>query len=132
MKALLFGFLAFVLFASCQSAEVPEVSEDATPLEIVQLAQTAYDSGFENRALTYYNILLERYGLNSSVYVEGRFEIAHIYVKQKKYDVAQPILEEVLAIYDAADFGTLPGAYRKLAQNDLDKCIAETTGDTEQ
>lgn len=128
--AVAFQISCILFFAACQSAEVPEVADDATALEIVQLAQTEYDKGNAKGALTYYNILLQRYGLNSSVYVEGRFEIAHIYVKQKKYDLAEPILQEVIGMYDSAQVGVLPGAYKKLAQGDLEKVQAARSGDS--
>ena len=108
---------------SCISSEV-DVPEDATRLEIVQLAQTAFDSGFKKKALKYYEVLLQRYGMDTATYVEGRYEIAHIYVKKHKYDLARPMLEEIVEIYSTAQPGQLPGAYRKLAQKDLDKINA--------
>ena len=109
--------------ASCVSSEV-DVPEDATRLEIVQLAQTAFDSGFKKKALKYYEVLLQRYGTDTATYIEGRYEIAHIYVKKRKYDLARPMLEEIVEIYASSQPGQLPGAYRKLAQKDLDKINA--------
>ena len=105
---------------SCVSSDV-DVPEDATRLEIVQLAQTAFDNGFKKKALKYYEVLLQRYGMDTATYVEGRYEIAHIYVKKRKYDLARPMLEEIVEIYASTPPGQLPGAYRKLAQKDLDK-----------
>ena len=68
-----------------------------------------------------YEILLQRYGMNPAIYVEARYEIAHVYVKQKKYKDAEPILLELKEIYDSSAPGALPGAYRKMAMKDLEK-----------
>lgn len=107
-------------FVSCVSAKV-EIPYDATDREIIQTAQNEYDAGHVTRALDCYNTLLMRYGNDTALYVEGRYEIAHIYIKQKKYSEAQEILEEIIAIYDGSAPGMLPGAFNKLARADLEK-----------
>jgi outer membrane protein assembly factor BamD (BamD/ComL family) len=112
--------LLSAVFVSCASSNV-EVPEDASKLEIVQMAQTALDGGKSKKALAYYNVLLQRYGMDTATYIEGTFEIAHIYVKKKKYDKAEPLLREVLEIYNSSQPGQFPGAYQKLAQKDLEK-----------
>ncbi|MBQ0040260.1 MAG: tetratricopeptide repeat protein [Treponema sp.] len=111
---------ASAIMFSCKSQEV-QVAPEASALEIVQQAQTAFDKGNKDQAIKYYEILLQRYGNNPATYVEARYEIAHIYVKQKKYKDAEPILTELKQIYDASTPGVLPGAYRKMALKDLDK-----------
>ncbi len=115
-----FTLSVFMLFASCISSKV-EVPYSATRREIVQLAQTEFNNGMYHRALDYYAVLLQRYGNDNAVYVEGRYEIAHIYIKQKKYSQAKPMLEEVVELYNSMPPGSLPGAFKKLAQNDLAK-----------
>lgn len=115
--AILFSFANFI---ACKSTQI-EVPVEATNREIIQMAQTAYDNGKTNQALTYYDILLKRYGMDTATYVEGKYEIAHIYVKQKKYNLAKPILEEILGIYDSVQPGVLPGSFKKLASNDYTK-----------
>lgn len=115
------ALMAFgILSVSCKSTPV-EVPYDASELEIIQLAQTAYDSGDQKLAVEYYSMLITRFGMDTATYIEGRYEIAHIYVKQKKYDLAAPMLEEIIAIYESSAPGTLPGAYRKLALSDYQK-----------
>lgn len=111
LSALLFG-------TSCSS--LPESTPD-DEMELVQLAQTAYDSGNTRLAKFYYSELLEKFGDNPSIYVEGRFELAHIAIKKKQYETAVPILEEIEEIYNNLPPGVLPGEYRKLAQLDLEK-----------
>ena len=87
-----FALSVFMLFASCISSKV-DVPYSATSREIVQMAQTEFNNGMYHRALAYYSTLLQRYGNDNAVYVEGRYEIAHIYIKQKKYSQAKPMHE---------------------------------------
>ena len=120
-KIISIGLIAYSIFLfSCKSQEIA-VAPEATSLEIIQLAQTAFDKGKKNDAVKYYEILLQRYGMNPAIYVEARYEIAHVYVKQKKYKDAEPILLELKEIYDSSAPGALPGAYRKMAMKDLEK-----------
>ena len=123
MKKIVFSFLisfASVCFFSCASTKV-EVPDNASSLEIIQLAQTALDKGSTKKSLQYYEILLQRYGMNTAFFIEVRYEIAHIYVNHKKYSKAEPIINEILEIYTASQPGQFPGAYRKLAQKDFEK-----------
>lgn len=112
--------ISAIIFASCKSHEI-SVPSEATHLEIVQMAQTAFDKGKKKDALAYYEILIQRYGMDSAIYVEGKYEIAHIYLKQRKYKDAEKILLELKDIYDSSTPGMLPGAYRKMAMTDLKK-----------
>lgn len=127
-------FTALVsLYALSSCKTVPtQVPYEATELEIVQLAQNAFDAGNYNLAIEHYNTLIQRYGMDTSVYIEGRFEIAHIYLKQKKYSLAAPILQEILELYDSHAPGELPGSYRKLAQADYAKIPADKIPDSAQ
>ncbi len=113
--ALIFGSLT-----SCMSSKV-DVPLDASAREIVQMAQTAFDEGHSKKSINYYQVLLQRYGMDTAIYIEGRYETAHIYVKEKKYAEAEPLLNEVLEIYGSSQPGMLPGSFRKLAENDMKK-----------
>lgn len=123
-KNIIFTVMASFFVAalvSCASGKVQELPVEMTKLEIVQQAQTAFDSGKADLAIHYYETLLKRYGMETDVYIEGNFEIAHIYVKQKKYEKALPKLLEIKEIYASALPGTLPGSYKKLTEIDLAK-----------
>ena len=61
------------LILSCASTKV-EVADDITSREIIQKAQESYDAGNTNLAEQYYKVLLQRFGTDNSVYVEGRYE----------------------------------------------------------
>lgn len=118
---LLTAVAAALLLISCASNQPEELPVEMTKLEIVQQAQTAYDKGKTELAIHYYETLLKRYGMETAVYVEGKYEIAHIYVKEKKYSEAYPLIMEIKEIYETALPGELPASYRKLAEIDLTK-----------
>lgn len=106
--------------ASCTS--VPsEIPEELTAREIVQYAQTAYDDGNTKIAEKYYRALLERYGSEMEYYIEAKFEIAHLYIKKKQYDKAEPLLREILDIYANSMPGQYPSSFKKLAELDYAK-----------
>lgn len=113
--------LFITALVSCASNKVQELPVEMTKLEIVQQAQTAFDAGKADLAIHYYETLLKRYGMETAVYIEGNYEIAHIYIKQKKYDKAYPKLLEIKEIYANAMPGSLPGSYKKLTEIDLAK-----------
>lgn len=114
-------FTAVLALASCGSTRKTPPPDDATDTEIIQMAQDAYDRNKKELARYYYTVLLQRYGMNTADYVEGRFELAHLYLKEKDYDRAVPMLEEVIEICDISDYGTVPTAFRRLAELDLAK-----------
>ncbi len=114
--------VAVMAFTGCSPTQT--VTSETSDREIVQLAQTAYDKGNEKLAISYYEQLIMYYGQDLSIYVEGKYEIGHIYLKQKKYTQAAECFMDVISIYDSLPVGTLPGTFKKLSQNDLAKIPA--------
>ena len=112
--------LSGALFTACQTS-TPEVPANLTAREIIQKAQNAYNAGREKQALYYYDTLIARYGMNTVTYIEGKYEIAHIYVKAKKWDKALPVLNEIKNLYASSLPGSYPGEYLKMVENDLAK-----------
>lgn len=104
-------FAAAALFISCRT--IKEIPEDKTSAQIIQMGQnTAGISDFAS-AIFCYETVIERYGTDPNVFVEAKYELAHTYLKQKKYDKAYKIFTELLDLYNA--YGTaLPGAYKRL------------------
>src|SRR5574344_915295 len=82
------ALFASACFLSSCASQPKELPADMTALEIVQQAQNAYDSENIKLAEHDYQVLLQRYGTDTATYVEGRYEIAHLYLKQKKYHEA--------------------------------------------
>lgn len=89
--------------------------------ELIQKGQAEFENGHYKASLMYYNAVTERYAEDPAVYIEATYEIGHLYLRQKKYDKAEVVLQEILDIYANAQPGTLPGAYNKLAQISMDK-----------
>ena len=103
-----------LLFVSCRT--VKDIPEDLTSTQLIQLGQNAYGSAQYKNAETYYKTVIARYGMDSSVYVEARYELGHLYLKQKKYAAAYASFKEILDMYASTTPGVLPGAYNKLAE----------------
>ncbi len=99
------------LFISCRTLK--EIPEDKTSAQIIQMGQNYVGNGDYKSAEFCYNTVIERYGSDPAIYVEGRYELGRVYLTQKKYDKAYDIFTELLALYD--DYATmLPGSYKKL------------------
>ncbi|MCR4791053.1 MAG: hypothetical protein K5839_08270 [Treponemataceae bacterium] len=114
------GAISIALCTLVSCASVPK--EIPTDVSVDELKQKAYEfsaKGNYKAAEKYYETIIARFGMNSQILVASEFEIAHMYVKQKKYKTAEPMLNKILTYYEA-DTG-LPGQYKKLAQLDLEK-----------
>ncbi len=111
--------LSVSLFISCSS--VPKEIPEMTSQELIQNGQTCFESANYKAALAYFNTALDRFSDWPNVYIEASYEIGHVYMKQKKYSLAEPIFNELLDIYKTSTPGTYPAAYRKLAEIELAK-----------
>ena len=111
--------LAVSLMISCSS--VPkEIPQNAN---IEELKQKAYELTAKEQyagAEKYYQTIIERYGMNAQVLISAEYEIAHLYVKQKKFNEAEPRVRKILNYYEVSDY-SLPQQYRKLAELDMEK-----------
>lgn len=107
------------LFYSCNS--VPKNIPEMTSQELIQNGQSNYEAGNYPAALAYYNTAVERFSDWPAVYVEARYEIGHVYMKQKKYNLAKNIFNEIIEIYKNSTPGSLPAAYKKLSEIELAK-----------
>lgn len=108
------------LVAGCYS--VPEtIPAQTTSQQLIQFGQSSFENGNTAAAEVYYLTLIERYGSDPALRVEAMFEIAHMDIKEKKWERAVPILREIQAMYETELAQVLPGAYRQLAEIDLAK-----------
>lgn len=123
IKSILVSLLVLTFFA-CQSAPT-EIPADLSEQELTKLAQASYDNGNIKAATAYYEAIIERFGDNPDSFVAAKFELAHLLVKEKKYDEAKPILEEILGLYTANEFNSLPPEYKKLVEIDLAKITSK-------
>ncbi|MCI1209382.1 MAG: tetratricopeptide repeat protein [Treponema sp.] len=126
-KLNLFFLLAAVLSSTvifaCKSAPV-QIPADKTAAELIQDGQDAYTAGNYEAALQYYQAVIDRFGTDTAIYVEARYEIAHLYMKKEEYRKAEPILNEIKEIFYTTQPGILPAAYDKLAEIELAKIPA--------
>ena len=103
--------IAFTFF-SCRTLK--DISEDKTSAQIIQMGQNYVGIGDYKSAEFCYNTVIERYGSDSLIYVEGKYELGRVYLAQRKYDKAYSVFNELLDIYDSSYGMMLPGAYKKL------------------
>ena len=113
--------LALIFFATgCQSAP-KHIPQDLTADELINLAQASYDKGNVKAAQADYEAIIIRYGDQMDKLVEAEYEIAHLKVKQKKWQQAIPDLQRILSYYESDVAGVLPPSFKKLAELDLAK-----------
>lgn len=115
---LLILLLSLFLCFSCNS--VKEIPEDKTAAQIIQMGQDALSSGKYLIAENCFLTAIQRYESVPSVYVEAKYELGNVYLKEKKYQNAYTIFNELLSIYEENVYG-LPYAYQKLAKIGLSK-----------
>lgn len=112
------GAAAFTA-VSCRT--VKDIPEDLTAPQLLQRGQSCLDNADYKSAEVYYKTTIDRYGDDTNTYIEAKYELAHLYMKRKKYEKARTALDEILDIYNNAPSGSLPAAYKKLAQIEMAK-----------
>ncbi|MCK9168814.1 MAG: hypothetical protein M0P01_00195 [Treponema sp.] len=126
----LFAAAAVFLFPSCGTIE--EIPDDLSAAQLIQLGQDAYGKSQYKNAEMYYRMVISRYGMDNSIYIEARYELGHLYIKEKKYDDAYSSLKEIIDLYASTTPGTLPGAFNKLAQIEMAKIPANKLPKTDE
>ena len=106
-------------FTACNS--VKEIPQDLTAAQLLQRGQSYYDVADYKNAEACFLETIVRYGDDTNTYIEAKYELAHLYIKTKNYEKARSALEEILELYEYAAAGTLPAAYKKLAQIEMEK-----------
>lgn len=114
-KALLILSIFLISTAIISCTTLSEIPEDKTSAQILQMGQNAVSAGRYKDAEFCYNTIINRYGTNIAVYAEAKYELAHAYSKQKKYDKAYAIYTELIDLY-SYNMGSFPAAYNKLCQ----------------
>ncbi len=98
-------------FFSCRTLK--EIPEDKTSAQIIQMGQNYAALSDYSSSEFCYNTVIDRYGTDPAIYVEAKYELGRLYLKQHKYEKAYKTFNEILEIYDAYGM-MLPGAYKKL------------------
>ena len=115
--AILTTLLISLTLFSCNT--VKEIPMDKTPAQIFQYGQSAAAAGSYSSAEFCFKTALERFGTEPAIFVEAKYELGHIYAKQKKYDLAEECFNQVLNAYEANPY-VLDPAFKKLCQIGLD------------
>lgn len=119
MRKIIISFVFVLLILACKST--PTIPDDTSAVQLIQLGQDAESSLNYKLAENYYNTVIMRYGMDTSIYIEARYELGHLCLKQKRYAEAYNYFSEILDIFENAEFGTIPQAYKKLALMGLDQ-----------
>lgn len=117
---ILFSLILVLAFTGCQSTQI-EITDDMTEQQLIKLAQESYDEGNIKASETYYQAIIDRFGTNMGTRIMAEFELAHILVKDKKYDEAKPMLEQIISYFTEETMYEYPVEYKKLAEIDLAK-----------
>ena len=139
MKKLNFRFIiisAFIaclcVFVSCKTNDV-EISSDLTFPQMLQRGQDAVANGNYKLADKYFIACIDTYGSDLKCYVEARYELATSFLKQKKYQMAKTMFNEILEIYNRPDAMYLvQPKFKKLASLQLQKINAIETAEQEK
>ena len=103
-------------FISCNT--VPEIPADASSTQLIQMGQDAMEFSNYTAAETYYNAVIQRYGMDISAYIEASYELGHLYLAYQKFD-------EILSTFENAEIGVIPAAYKKLATIGMEQIPAK-------
>ena len=107
---------------SCMT--IKEIPEDKSAIQILQMGQNATAAGSYSSAEFCFNTVIERYGKDPYTLVQAKYELGHIFAKQKKYDKAIVEFNEILTLYQT-NLGAIPPKYKKLAEMGLEKIEEE-------
>jgi len=107
---------------SCASVpQESDIPEDATPADLTQKAQEAFDANNYKAAHAYYQIILKRFAFDPEACIAAEYEIAHLLIKEWKWQKAYDALERIIAQYEGIGSMHLPPQYLKLAKIDYSR-----------
>ena len=117
--SILFCSLLSIFIISCNTTK--EIPQDLSAPQLLQKGQSSLDAADYKMAEAYFLETINRFGDDTDTYIEAKYELAHLHIKIKHYDKAYAELEEILELYSYAAAGTLPAAYKKLAEIEMSK-----------
>ncbi len=124
---------AMLLATSCQTVPLKEeIPEGLSIQELSLMGQNELDRNNYAAAEVYYEAIIDRYGNDPRAVTAAEYEIAHIRVKQKHWSEAKPLLERIIARYEAAGGAGLPPEYLVLARNDLQRALDGESADASE
>lgn len=110
--------VSFIL--SCSS--IPKtLPEDTTAADLLVQALDLYDSGKYKAAEYYCNAAIARSTNDVQQLIPAEYELAHMYIKRKKWAEAKPIFERIVSYYQSPESYAYPQEYKKLSELELAK-----------
>lgn len=106
-------------FISCNTTK--EIPEDLSAPQLLRKGQLALDSSDYKLAERCFLKTIEKYGDDTNIYIETKYEMGHLYIKTKEYRKAWYAFDEILDLYDYDSSNSLPPAYKKLARIEMEK-----------
>lgn len=119
LLTILFASILGIFVTGCNTLK--EVPEDLSAAQLIQQGQNSYGVGDYKAAEMYYNAVIDRFGDDTSTYIEARYELGHLYLKTKDYKKAYSAFTEILELYDSAAKMNVAASYKKLAQIGIQK-----------
>ena len=110
-----------VLF-SCKT--IKEIPEEKTAAQIIQMGQNAAAMNSFADAEFCYEEVLKRFPNDPNVFVQAKYELGHIYTKQKKYEKAKTAFNSILTLNEQ-NRNVVPPKYVKLCNMGLERIAAE-------
>lgn len=121
--------MGFGLLSCMTVPKESEIPEDAAASDLMQKAQEAFDAGNYRAAHVYYEAILKRFSSDEGIYIAAQYEIAHLYIKERRWKDAYALLKKIIEKYEGPLAMHLPPAYYKLAKMDYTRA-AEKLGIT--
>lgn len=111
----------FLIFTTTSCKSTAKIPDNATYTQLIQMGQDAMESSNYIASEQYFNTVIKRYGMDTNIYIEAKYELGHLFLRQKKYEQAYACFTEIKEIYENAEFGSLQTSYKKLC----DICISQ-------
>lgn len=119
--------IVMIFFTGCKSVPDPQMlPPEMTIIELSQKGQESLDTNNYKAAKVYYQVIIDRYGTDMGALTAAEFEIAHILLKQKKWEDSKNMLETIISRYEVTGGASLPPEYLVLAKNDLERLNKES------
>lgn len=118
-KSIIFASAIFTLSILTSCVTVKNIPDTLSAAQLIQYGQNAYGIKQYDNAEKYFLTTIERFGDDTTIYVEAQYELGHLYLEKKNYKKAYYSFKNVLSMYDYSS--SLPGSYRKLCLIEIEK-----------
>lgn len=113
VRIILISLFSSFLFFACNS--VPVIPENLSSTQLIQAGQDSIDAGNYKASEAYYMATIQRYGMDTKIYVEARYELGRLYIHKESWEKAYAQFSEILSLYENAAPGVIPPSFKKLS-----------------